>query len=192
MSKYYLHQDIKKCINCRACEVQCKANKSLPQGPRPCQIIEIGPKMVGGQPKASYVFMSCFHCEDPWCITACPSGAMKKREDGIVFIDEELCTGCKKCITACPWGAPQWNPETKKVVKCDFCMDRIDMGLEPACVTTCITQCLSFHKHESVKSDIPETIRQESTVKLGKKEKTALQWRERCARQMAVWEFQED
>jgi Fe-S-cluster-containing dehydrogenase component len=68
----------------------------------------------------------------------------KRPKDGIVFVDESLCVGCKTCITACPWGAPQWNPDTGKVVKCDFCMDRLDRGLEPACVTKCVTKCLHF------------------------------------------------
>jgi Fe-S-cluster-containing dehydrogenase component len=49
-------------------------------------------------------------------------------------------------MTACPWGAPQWNPETGKVIKCDYCMDRIDQGLKPACVTKCVTQCLHFEE----------------------------------------------
>ena len=52
MSKYYLFQDTKKCIGCHACEVQCKANKNLPMGPRLCQIVQIGPKMIGGLPRA--------------------------------------------------------------------------------------------------------------------------------------------
>jgi Fe-S-cluster-containing dehydrogenase component len=54
---------------------------------------------------------------------------MRKRpEDGIVYVEPALCVGCKSCIAACPWGAPQWNPETGKVVKCDYCMDRVDQG----------------------------------------------------------------
>ena len=93
----------------------------------------------------SYVFMPCFHCQEPWCVAACPTGAMQKRpKDGIVFVDDTLCVGCKACITACPWGTPQWNPETGKAVKCDYCMDRVDQGLDPACVTKCITKCLHF------------------------------------------------
>ena len=151
MSKYYLFQDIKKCIGCHACEVQCKANKSLPDGPKPCQVIEVGPKLIGDVPKMSYIFMPRFHCEDPWCVSACPTGAMQKRaEDGIVFVQADLCVGCKTCVSACPWGAPQWNPETGKVVKCDFCMDRVDAGLEPACVATCNTNCLKFGKVEEM------------------------------------------
>lgn len=145
MSKYYLLQDTRKCIGCHSCEIQCKSNKSLPVGPRLCQIVTVGPKFVNGQPRASYIFSPCYHCEKPWCVSACPTGAMQKREaDGIVFVDEDLCVGCKTCISACPWGAPQWNPDTGTVVKCDYCKDRIDEGLKPACVTICTTQCLDF------------------------------------------------
>ena len=145
MSKYYLLQDQKRCIGCLSCEVHCKSNKGLPLGPRLGQIIAVGPKMVGSLPRMAFVFMPCFHCEDPWCVSVCPTGAMRKRPaDGIVYVEPVLCVGCKSCITACPWGAPQWNHETGKAVKCDFCMDRVDAGLKPACVTVCTTHCLDF------------------------------------------------
>jgi Fe-S-cluster-containing dehydrogenase component len=89
--------------------------------------------------------MPCFHCENPWCVSACPTGAMQQRSsDGIVFVDKSLCIGCKACITACPWGAPQWDKEHGKVIKCDFCKDRVDSGLEPACVTGCTTAALKW------------------------------------------------
>ena len=145
MSKYYIYQDVNRCIGCFSCESHCKTKNSLPPGPRLSQIIAVGPKLVNNLPRMAYIFVPCFHCENPWCVAACPSGAMQKRaKDGIVFVDPTICVGCKSCITACPWGAPQWNPETGKVVKCDYCMDRIDQGLEPACVTKCITKCLHF------------------------------------------------
>lgn len=151
MSKYYLFQDSKKCIGCHTCEIQCKSNKHLSTGPKPCQVIQVGPKTIGSVPKISFIFMSCFHCENPWCVSACPTGAMQKRpEDGIVFVEKELCVGCKTCVSACPWGAPQWNQETGTVVKCDFCMDRIDQGLKPACVSTCTTGCLKFGQVEEM------------------------------------------
>ena len=156
MSQYFILQDNKKCIRCHACEVQCKANKSLGIGPKLCQVVEVGPKLVGNLPKAAYVFMPCYHCEKPWCVAACPTGAMQKRDDGIVFVDHEECVGCKACIRACPWGAPQWDPENDTIVKCDFCMDRLDQGLQPACVTVCITGAISFGKL----SELPQTRRE--------------------------------
>ena len=168
MCQYYLSQDTKRCINCRACEVQCKVNKQLPPGPRPTQIMTVGPKMVGGVPRAAYIFMSCFHCEKPWCVAACPTKAMQKRpEDGIVFVDHEICVGCKACIRACPWGAPQWHKEAKKVVKCDYCKDRIDQGLKPACVTVCITGSLSFGDDVGDLNDFRRRRHAEETAHLG-------------------------
>jgi Fe-S-cluster-containing dehydrogenase component len=74
----------------------------------------------------------------------------RRPKDGIVFVDQALCIGCKSCMIACPWGAPQWNPGTGKVVKCDYCMDRLDEGLLPACVNNCTTRCLHFGKVEDV------------------------------------------
>lgn len=151
MSKHYLFQDSKKCIGCHSCEVACKSNKNLPVGPKLCQIVAVGPKFIGPLPRTFFTFMPCFHCENPWCVAACPTGAMQKRPgDGIVFVDENLCVGCKTCMSACPWGAPQWNHETGKVVKCDYCKDRVDAGLKPACVTVCTTHCLHFGAPEEV------------------------------------------
>ncbi|MBF0201461.1 MAG: 4Fe-4S binding protein [Desulfamplus sp.] len=151
MSKYYLFQDVKKCIGCGTCEIQCKSNKDLPSGPRLCQIIKVGPRMIGDVPRLSSIFMSCFHCENPWCVAACPTGAMQQRSrDGVVFVDSDLCVGCKTCISACPWGAPQWNHNRGKVEKCDYCKDRLDQGLDPACVSTCTAHCLKFGRVEDM------------------------------------------
>ena len=151
MSNYYLFQDMKKCIGCKACEVQCKANKDASPKARMCQVVEVGPKMVSGHPRTSFIFMPCFHCENPWCVAACPTGAMQIRnEDGVVLVEKDLCVGCKTCISACPWGAPQWVSKSGKVIKCDYCADRLAKGLKPACVTVCPTGCLQF--------DLPENI----------------------------------
>jgi Fe-S-cluster-containing dehydrogenase component len=142
MSKYILHHEAEDCVGCHACEIHCKTNKSLGPGPSPCQIVTV-PQT--GHPRARFVFMPCFHCEDAWCLAACPTRAVQRRDkDGIVSIEASLCIGCKSCMAACPWGAPQWDPVTKKAVKCDYCKDRLDVGLQPACVTKCLTGCLTF------------------------------------------------
>ncbi|MCS7279054.1 MAG: 4Fe-4S binding protein [Thermodesulfobacteriaceae bacterium] len=145
MNKYRISQDHKRCIGCFACEIHCKTNKNLPPGPRLCRIIPGKITLVEGKPVQKFTFKTCFHCKDPWCVKACPTEAIKKREkDGIVFIESSLCNGCKECIEACPWKIPQFNPTTKKVVKCDYCKDRVDQGLEPACVTKCTTHALKW------------------------------------------------
>lgn len=149
--------DLSRCIGCHACTVACKAeNNTYPQ--QSPLIVKNGKAvavnyrfvfyMESGfypNPQRVFVSMSCNHCENPACIKSCPVGAITKRsKDGIVLIDDDKCIGCKYCIWACPYSAPQFNPITNKVEKCTFCVQRIDTGLEPACVTTCVGRALNF------------------------------------------------
>ena len=137
--------DTERCIGCRSCEIACKMEKELPAGSvRPMRVIELGPEKFGERIRYDFIPMNCFHCGRAPCVEACPTGAMQKREDGVVFVDGESCIGCKQCIRACPFGAPQYDPSSGKVVKCDLCMHRVDAGLEPACVAKCPTKALLF------------------------------------------------
>ena len=147
MSKRYVVQDQERCIGCLSCEIYCKENKQLPEGPRLCQIFMLGRRVVHGLPREAFVYLGCFHCEKAACVAACPTGAMTKRaSDGVVYVETDLCVGCKACMVACPWGAVQWNPESEKAVKCDLCKDRLDQGLQPICVSVCTTQCLHVNE----------------------------------------------
>lgn len=147
MSKRYVIQDQERCIGCLSCEIYCKENKQLPEGPRLCQIFMLGRRVVRGLPREAFVYLGCFHCEKAACVAACPTGAMKKRDtDGVVYVEPELCVGCKACLVACPWGAAQWNADTEKATKCDLCKDRLDQGLPPVCVAVCTTQCLRLNE----------------------------------------------
>jgi Fe-S-cluster-containing dehydrogenase component len=145
MSKMYIKTNSKRCISCKACEVHCKAKNRVPLGASLGKIVNVGPVAQGSQPRMLNLFMPCFHCENPWCVAACPTGAMTRRDvDGIVFVQRELCVGCKACISACPWSVPQWDASAGKAIKCDFCRDRIDAGKKPACVTACTAHALEF------------------------------------------------
>ena len=144
MSKYYIDHDRKRCIGCYACEVHCKSEKGVPPGPKLNAIIPVESRDEE-IPRTTFIYMHCYHCEQAPCVHVCPTGAMKKRgKDGIVFVEDSLCIGCKSCITACHWGVPQWDGERGKVLKCDYCMDRIDQGLAPACVTKCTARALKW------------------------------------------------
>ena len=145
MSQYYLIHKAENCVACLACEVQCKTYHGLSAGPNLCRIERLQPDAGNDPLGQGFVFMPCYHCDEAACLDVCPTGAIRRREkDGIVHIEPALCIGCKSCITACAWGACQWNPETNKAVKCDYCMDRLDAGLKPSCVTVCLTSCLDF------------------------------------------------
>lgn len=85
----------------------------------------------GDQPSGFFLPMKCFHCDPAPCVFACPTSAMRKRQDGIVYVDEIRCIGCKACIIACPYGAIAFNPNTMKVEKCDYCYKRLEKGLLP-------------------------------------------------------------
>jgi len=144
LNRYLIYLDQQRCIGCHGCEIHCKVNKNLPVGPILREITFEPLRVIKGVPRTEFHFRSCYHCTDPKCVKACPTGAMQKREDGIVFIEEEKCIGCMLCQKACPWQVPQYNPATNKAVKCDYCKDRIDAGLKPACVTKCATHALKF------------------------------------------------
>ena len=150
MNKYMIYLNGKRCIGCHGCEVHCKANKNLPVGPYLCEIDHSVMVTVKSVAKTEFSFRSCYHCEDPFCMHVCPTDAITKRADGIVYIDQEKCIGCMACAGSCPWTIPQLNPDTTKAVKCDYCMDRVDEGLKPACVTKCTTHALKFVRMEEL------------------------------------------
>lgn len=101
---------------------------------------------------AYWLSMSCNHCEDPICAKNCPTGALQKRPgDGVVFIDQAKCIGCRYCVMSCPYGAPQYNPKTGKTGKCDMCKDLLAKGEKPVCVTACPMRVLEAGKIEELR-----------------------------------------
>ena len=86
-----------------------------------------------------YLARICNHCTYPACLAACPRKAIyKRKEDGIVLIDQSRCRGYQKCVAACPYKKPMFNPETGRSEKCIACYPLIEKGIAPRCVQTCI------------------------------------------------------
>ena len=149
MNNRHIQFDPRRCIACKACEVHCQAAHQTASDVKMGLLVTAEPA-CGGDGDRSVVrilsaFRACFHCDEPWCMAACPVDAIKKRtEDGIVYVEANLCVGCKACIEACPWRVPQWDESSGKVLKCDYCRERIDAGDAPACVAACTAHALSF------------------------------------------------
>ena len=136
MSQYYLFQDQKKCIGCLSCEVHCKSNKGLPLGPRLGQMIPVGPKMMGELPEDRL----CLHALLPLLRSLVRAGVPHRGHAQAAQGRHRLrgavpLRGLQELHYGLPLGCAAMEPATGKVVKCDYCMDRIDQGLKPACVS---------------------------------------------------------
>lgn len=129
--------DLRKCIACQACTAACKVENRVPSGHYRTWVTEFE---TGTYPTVRKVFLPqlCNHCAEPACVSVCPTGATFKREDGIVVVDDTVCWGCGYCINACPYDKRFFNPVTKVADKCTLCAHRLDRGLPPACVETCV------------------------------------------------------
>lgn len=115
----------------------------------------------GNYPKVKRVFapILCMQCEPVPCIDVCPiQSAIYRREDGIVVVDRNKCDGCKRCMQVCPYNALYFDEEKHVVDKCDFCVDRIIQGLEPACVATCMGKALVFGDLDDPESEVSKLV----------------------------------
>ena len=150
LPSHLLMVDEARCTGCNTCTVACKLEHGWPAGPRPIKVFAVGPVETGSGPAMNHVAVFCRHCERPACVTACPTGAMQKSDDGIVFSDPDLCIGCQTCAAACPFGVPELNPDAGKIVKCDGCRARVAQGMWPVCVLKCPTGSLRFSAPDRV------------------------------------------
>jgi anaerobic dimethyl sulfoxide reductase subunit B (iron-sulfur subunit) len=140
------------CLGCRACEIACKDKNGLPPGPRFRRVLPI----EGGHFPDVFAYkvnMSCNHCAEPACLPTCPTGAIWKRADnGVVDIDSSLCIACRRCEAACPYGAPQYDPTENVVKKCNMCIDELQAGRKPYCVSACMMRVLDIGPIEQLRS----------------------------------------
>jgi formate dehydrogenase beta subunit len=163
--------DTSTCIGCKACEVACQEWNDLPPEPtwrngvEPFrQTAQTGtyqtlPAMTASfwnlirfnehQSESGLHWLmrkdQCMHCTEPGCLIACPApGAIVQYANGIVDFQQDHCIGCGYCMTGCPFEVPKFAINTRRVYKCTLCVDRVGVGLQPACVKACPTSCLQF------------------------------------------------
>lgn len=187
--------DLRKCVGCSACTVACIAENHLPPGVvyRPVLQQEIGeyPNVT-----RHFTPRPCMQCDNPPCVPVCPVGATYKRPDGIVEVDYGKCIGCRYCIPACPYAARYFDfgeyytddtPERQSyeevptleygeswsrqavegiVRKCQFCVQRLNAGMLPACVTTCIGVATFFGDANDPDSLVNELLASGRAIRL--------------------------
>lgn len=158
MSRYAMMIDMERCVGCQACTVACKSEWAVPLGGARTRVRPAG--TVGDYPNFSSVFYvsQCNHCDHPSCVPACPTGATYQDSTGRVRVHRELCIGCGSCVAACPYDARYIDGAVGKVDKCDFCADRVEKGLQPACVLTCPTKAKTFGDLEDSSGTLFKTV----------------------------------
>jgi len=174
--------DLKRCIGCQSCTLACKMEHGTPPAVFRTKVLtqEVGKYTTV---RRTYLPVLCNHCENPPCQRACPTGATIRTEEGIVWVDKQRCVGCRACIVACPYqnrfylesvvlfknyypDGPTPFERMKRanmvrgtVDKCDFCIDRLREGLEPACVVACPTEARKFGDLNDPASEVSTLIR---------------------------------
>ena len=147
--------DATRCIDCRACMVACSVENKIDMDKTRIWVAGVGVKGVFPELQRASMVYHCMHCNEPDCLSSCPVGAYSKRPDGPVIYDPKKCIGCRYCMNACPFGVPHfdWDKglvEGAFIDKCTMCPQRIDIGLEPACVATCPTDALMFGERDDL------------------------------------------
>ncbi len=160
--QHAFHFTADNCIGCHACEAACSEKNDNPA--------HISFRSVGYVEGGTYpdftrmnISMACNHCDDPVCLKGCPTRAYTKHaEYGAVLQDPDTCFGCGYCTWVCPYNAPQLDPIKGQVSKCNMCVDRLEVGLKPSCVSACLGNALNFgvventpENREQAKINIP-------------------------------------
>ena len=176
---YGFFTDSTVCIGCKACEAACKEWNQIPMDLfglkltsydntgelsattwRHVAFIEEFPD--DGRP-GRWLFLSdvCKHCENAGCLEACPTGAIVRTEFGSVFIQQDVCNGCRYCVPSCPFGViTVAEGQDNMAHKCTLCYDRLKAGLEPACAKACPTDSIQFGPVHELHERAQERLKQ--------------------------------
>jgi carbon-monoxide dehydrogenase iron sulfur subunit len=139
--------DPARCLACRSCELACAVAHSraktlmgaICESPAPESRVSLEVAEDLTLP------LQCRHCEDAPCVAVCPTHALSKSEaEGPVLLNQEACIGCKSCVLVCPFGVIHLSRDGKAMIKCDLCIERLEAGRQPACVSACPTGALRF------------------------------------------------
>lgn len=155
---YVMVVDLRKCIGCQACTIACEVENAVPPYKRRT-IVSTYELSWQGRARRAVLPRLCNHCQEPPCVRGCPTQATYKRDDGLVVVDASVCVACGYCIQNCPYDARFFNAQTKVADKCNFCLQRIENGLLPACVETCVGKARVFGDLNDPDSEVAHLVR---------------------------------
>jgi Fe-S-cluster-containing dehydrogenase component len=161
MPNYGFAIDLRKCIGCHPCTIACKAEHDIPVGVNRCWVKTVE---SGTFPDTRRFFFPvlCNQCDAAPCANICPTNALFKRRDGIVDLHGDSCIGCRACMVACPYDQLFIDPNTHTAEKCNFCANRVENRLQPACVSVCPTECRIFGDLDDPASEVAQIAAREA------------------------------
>lgn len=142
MATQRLLVDAQACRGCEACVLACAVAHEGVSHPSLARLM-VHKDMARFEFSIDY----CRHCDDPPCLTACPSGAMRMDERGVVFLEDAACVRCGACAKACPYGAIFYLAGSDRYIKCDLCAGRPE---GPLCVIFCPVAAIQLASEEVV------------------------------------------
>lgn len=184
--QYGMVIDLNRCVGCHACTIACKAEWEVPPDEGRNWVRRLGPEKTDHGMASTYYVGLCNHCDKPVCVDVCPatkvektftnsktnksvtisvSATYKDPFNGTVQIDKDRCLGCGACAKACPYHARYVNrfwengKMHRKADKCTYCMDRVELGLQPACVQTCLAKARIFGNLNDPQSEVSHYIK---------------------------------
>jgi formate dehydrogenase iron-sulfur subunit len=179
---YGFFTDTSICIGCKACEVACKEWNML-EGHEPAFLADsfdntgqldeqnwrhvkfmdkVPERAIDAGNGTAWLMMSdvCKHCQHASCMEVCPTGAIVRTEFDTVFIQQDVCNGCRDCISACPYSVIGFSKETGTAHKCTMCYDRLQDGQMPACAKACPTQSIVFGPLDQLRTQAKSRLQQ--------------------------------
>lgn len=110
MTRNIIDIDLDSCIGCHSCAVVCKQENNVGLGTFYNKVLTVGSSGTYPDLEMYYLPVSCQHCDNPECVSVCPTGASYKRDDGVVLVDHSKCIGCQYCVMACPTACARTTP----------------------------------------------------------------------------------
>jgi len=139
--------DVNRCAGCRLCEMTCSFRHENEFSSSKSRITVLKEDFFGLD-----LPVTCWHCNPCSAMESCPSNAIQRKMNGLVYVEEEKCVGCGECVESCVIKAIKLHPEKNFPLICNQC------GGKPLCVQECPTKALAYIEVEIEKPKLPSQI----------------------------------